>query len=125
MPKRTQVLASTLLIFASAWSTQSRAQDDGSLSAETVRRIDAIFAPWDSNRSPGCVLGVSRNGNVVCTRGYGMSYLEYDIAITPDSVFQVGSLAKQYTAFAVALLESDGKLSFEDDIRRFLPELPD
>lgn len=113
MPKRTQVLASTLLIFASAWSTQSRAQDDGSLSAETVRRIDAIFAPWDSNRSPGCVLGVSRNGNVVCTRGYGMSNLEYDIAITPDSVFQVGSLAKQYTAFAVALLESDGKLSFD------------
>jgi CubicO group peptidase (beta-lactamase class C family) len=125
MPKRIRVLATSLLILVPGWSTESRAHDARSLSAETSRQIDAIFAPWDSTRSPGCALGVSLNGNVVYTRGYGMSNLEYDVAITADSVFQIGSIAKQFTAFAVALLESDGKLSLDDDIRRLLPELPD
>jgi CubicO group peptidase (beta-lactamase class C family) len=54
-----------------------------------------------------------------------MSNLEYDVAITPDSIFQAGSISKQFTAFAIALLASEGKLAFGDDIRRYLPELPD
>ena len=86
-------LAASLLILAPGLTPEARGQDARPLAAETSQQIDALFAPWDSTQSPGCVLGVSRNGNVVYTRGYGMSNLEYDVAITPDSVFQIGSIA--------------------------------
>lgn len=124
MQKGIHFLAASLLILAPGLTPEADGEDMRHLTAETSQRIDALFAPWDSTQSPGCVIGVSLNGNVVYERGYGMSNLEYDIAITPDSVFQVGSIAKQFTAFAIALLEREGKLSFGDDIRRFLPELP-
>ena len=95
------------------------------LDAETIGRIDAIFAPWDSTASPGCALGVSRNGRVIYARGYGMANLEYDAAISPESIFHVASISKQFAAFSVALLAADGKLSLDDDVRKHLPELPD
>src|SRR5262245_39088699 len=95
------------------------------LDTETARRIDGVFAAWDSTTSPGGALGVSRDGAIVYSRGYGMANLEYDIAISPGSIFHVASISKQFTAFAVALLASDGKLSLDDDIRKHLPELKD
>lgn len=104
---------------------RSSGQDAAPLTAETARRIDALFAPWDNTRSPGCALGVSRNGNLEYARGYGMSNLEYDIPITSDSIFHIGSISKEFTAFAIALLASDGKLSLDDDVRRYVPEVPD
>lgn len=105
--------------------THSWAQPAAPITPETAQRIDAVFAPWDNTRSPGCALGVSQNGNPVYSHGYGMSNLEYDVPITPDSIFDVGSVSKQFTAFSIALLASDGKLSLDDDVRRYLPELPD
>ncbi len=95
------------------------------LDAETVGRIDAVFAPWNTTASPGCALGVSRNGRVIYARGYGMANLEYDAAISPESIFHVASISKQFAAFSVALLAADGKLSLDDDVRKHLPELPD
>src|SRR5690349_19493905 len=88
-------------------------------------RIDEIFAPWSHTGSPGCALGVSRGGRVIFERGYGMADLENGRAITPASVFDVGSIAKQITAFSVALLAERGKLSLDDDVRRYIPELPE
>lgn len=90
-----------------------------------VKQIDGVFAQWDNTRSPGCVVGVSRGGQVVFARGYGMSNLEHDVPNTPNSIFHVASISKQFTAAAVALLVADGKLSWSDDIRRYVPELPD
>ena len=124
MQKRCK-FAVSILAFALSVTTDSWGQSAPSVTAETAQRIDAVFSTWNNPRSPGCVLGISRNGNVVYTHSYGMSNLEYDVAITPDSIFQVGSIAKQFTAFAIALLASDGKLSLDDDIHRYLPELPD
>lgn len=95
------------------------------LDAAVVRQIDEVFAGWDNTRSPGCVVGVSRGGQVVFERGYGMSNLEYDVPNTPESIFHIASISKQFTAAAVALLVADGKLSWSDDIRRYVPELPD
>jgi CubicO group peptidase (beta-lactamase class C family) len=126
MQRRLQLTVSMLIpalalgLIADSWG-----QSAPPVTAETAQRIDAVFATWNNARSPGCVLGVSRNGNVVYTHSYGMSNLEYDVPITQDSIFQVGSIAKQFTAFAIALLASDGKLSLDDDIHRYLPELPD
>jgi CubicO group peptidase (beta-lactamase class C family) len=77
--------------------------------------VDAIFASWDVRGSPGCALAVARDGILVYSRGYGYANLDYDIPITPQTVFDVASITKQFK----------GKLSLEDDVRKWLPELPE
>src|SRR5438045_5590598 len=95
------------------------------LSATQLRRIDSVFAAFDRTDRRGCALGVSRAGEVVYERGYGMSNLEYGLAITPGSIFHVASISKQFTGFAVGLLADQGKLSLDDEVRKYIPELPD
>jgi CubicO group peptidase (beta-lactamase class C family) len=90
-----------------------------------VPAVDAVFADVAKQGSPGCALAVFRDGRIAYERGYGMADLERDVPITPASVFYVGSLSKQFTAFAVALAASEGKLSLDDDVRKWIPELPD
>ena len=115
------VLSLPSLPLLAAEATNSAAQFD----AAVVKQIDGVFSAWDNTRSPGCVVAVSRGGQVVFSRGYGMSNLEHDVPNTPGSIFHVASISKQFTAAAVALLVADGKLSWKDDIRRYVPELPD
>ena len=86
--------------------------------------INRVFASWSATNSPGCAVGVARNGAVVFQNGYGMANLELDVPITPASIFHVASVSKQFTAMAVMLLAADGKLSLDDDIRKYLPEIP-
>ncbi len=88
------------------------------------KEVDSVFAQWNRKDSPGCAVGVFRDGKIVYERGYGMADLENDVAITPSSVFYVGSLSKQFTAMAAALAMSEGNLSADDSIRKYLPELP-
>ena len=92
---------------------------------EGEARIDAVFARMDSTHTPGCALGVMEAGSPSYLKGYGMANLEYDIPIGPSSVFHVASVSKQFTAFAVSLLAAEGKVSWEDDIREYVPEVPD
>jgi CubicO group peptidase (beta-lactamase class C family) len=87
--------------------------------------IDKIFERWDRSGSPGCAVGVSERGQVVYTKGYGMANLEYGVRIWPSTVFESGSVAKQFTAAAINLLAQDGKLSIDDPVRKYVPELPD
>lgn len=87
--------------------------------------IDAVFAEYDSTQVPGCTLGVYRNGEMHYARGYGMANLEYDLALTPDSVFRLASVSKQFVAAAIALLDEAGELDLDDDVREYFPELPD
>jgi CubicO group peptidase (beta-lactamase class C family) len=86
--------------------------------------VDRIFAQWDRTDSPGCALGVYRNGTIEYARGYGMANLELGVALSPQSIFDIGSTSKQFTATSVMLLARDGKLSLDDDIRKYIPELP-
>lgn len=96
------------------------------LAAEPDRaEIDAIFADYDSTRTPGCSMAVYRDGKIAYARGYGMANLEYGIANGPQTVFRIGSTSKQFTAMVIALLAEQGKLSLDDDIRKFFPEMPD
>ena len=127
MPRsRAGWIALVMLVAAMSRPVVARqAQSPAPLDADTAGRIDAIFAPWNSTASPGCAVGVSRNGTVVYARGYGMANLEHDAAISPDSIFHVASISKQFAAFSVALLAADGKLSLDDEVRRHLPEIPD
>ncbi len=89
-----------------------------------ARRADAVFAKYDSAESPGCALGVLKDGRIVYARGYGMASLEHGIPITPQTIFDIGSTSKQITAASIALLVLDGRLSLDDDIRKHLPEIP-
>lgn len=87
-------------------------------------RIDRIFAAYDRPDSPGCVLGVVQDGRFVYQRGYGMANLDYDIANAPGMVYYVGSVSKQFTAAAIALLVLDGRIALDDDIRKYFPAMP-
>ena len=89
------------------------------------REVDAVFAEFARAGSVGCALGVARDGELVYQKGYGYANLDWDIPITPRTVFYVGSISKQFTAAAIVLLAHDAKLDLDDDVRRFLPEMPE
>lgn len=93
------------------------------LSAEA--KVDRVFERWNRSDAPGCVVGVAVGGKPVLIKAYGMANLEYGIRLRPDTVFESGSVAKQFTAAAIALLCQDGKLSLDDPVRKHVPELPD
>ena len=92
---------------------------------KTQARIDTIFENWDKSDSPGAALAVVKGKKVVYKQGYGSANLEYDIPISPKTVFHVASVSKQFTAFAITMLADSGKLSLDDDIRLYLPRVPD
>jgi len=87
--------------------------------------VDAVFADYDRTDSPGCALGVIHDGELVYSHGYGMANLDLGVALDPTSVFRIGSTSKQFTAATVVLAEQNGELSLDDDIRTYLPELPE
>jgi CubicO group peptidase (beta-lactamase class C family) len=94
-----------------------------SLSAAEASRIDAIFAPFDHDGSPGYAVGVVRSGKLVYARGFGRADLDDNEPITPRTSFHLASLSKQFTAAAVALLILDGKLSLDTPVAEFFPEV--
>ena len=88
-------------------------------------QVNQVFLPWDNKETPGAAVAIIKEGKVIFQNTYGSANLEYDIPITSKTVFRTGSVAKQFTAFSILLLESLGKLSLEDDIRKYIPEVPD
>ena len=88
------------------------------------KAVDDVFAKWSST-TPGCAVGVAVGGKPVLAKAYGMADLEHDVRNTPDTIFEAGSLSKQFTAMAVMLLVKEGKLKLDDPVRKYIPELPD
>ncbi|HWN97895.1 MAG TPA: serine hydrolase domain-containing protein, partial [Blastocatellia bacterium] len=88
-------------------------------------KVDEVFAVFDKPDSPGCALAVIKDGRIVYKRGYGQSNLEDGVAISPASIFHVASISKQFTAMAIVLLAQQGKLSLDDDVRKYVSEVPD
>lgn len=93
--------------------------------AATRAAVDGIFRDIARTDGPGCAVGVAEQGRTLYERGYGMANLETGLAITPQSIFHVASVSKQFAALSVALLAADGRLSLDDDVRRHVPEIPD
>ena len=91
----------------------------------TNSNIDTLFEEWNSNDSPGCALGIVRNGQLIYAKGYGMADLEHDIPITPSSVFYIASVSKQFITMSILLLEEQGKLDLDDSIQKYLPDFPE
>ncbi len=88
------------------------------------KAVDAIFAKYDHTNTPGCAVGVFRNGETIFGRGYGMADLNQGVPITMSTVFYIASTSKQFTAMSTALLAEQGKISLDDPVRKWVPELP-
>src|SRR5580704_16938069 len=103
----------------------SRVGKGQSLPPDVRRQVDKVFEKWDKADSPGCALGIYKGGQIAYKRGYGMADLNDDVPITPATVFHVASMSKQFTAASIVLLAQQGKLSLDDDVHKYIPELPD
>ena len=96
----------------------------GQNTSDTTVLIEKVFKRYQA-KNPGCQFSVSRNGQLIFSKAWGSADLEHDIPLSLTSVIEAGSVSKQFTAAAVLLLEQQGKLSVNDDIRKYIPELPD
>ncbi len=94
------------------------------MEAQRPEALDSVFSAYDRTDGPGCAVAVSRDGKVLAARGFGMSDLAQNLAITPHSVFHVASVSKQFTGMSLVLLAKSGAVSLDDDVRKYLPELP-
>jgi CubicO group peptidase (beta-lactamase class C family) len=110
----------TLYILITAYPCCAFAQ----LGTDTSRAIDALFERYRPE-APGCELAISRRGQVIYSKAWGMADLEHSAQMTTTSISEAGSVSKQFTAAAILLLEQQGKLSLDDDVRKYIPELPD
>ena len=88
-------------------------------------KIDSLLQEWNVEGHPGGSIGVMKDGELIFSKGYGLASLEYDVPNTDSTLFNIASVSKQFTAYGMAILESQGKLSLEDDIRKYLTELPE
>ncbi|NOR46399.1 MAG: serine hydrolase, partial [Candidatus Delongbacteria bacterium] len=95
------------------------------LTKEQENQIDSLFAQYDNQNTPGCSVGVIRDGRFIYKKSFGMADLENDIPITVNSKFEIGSVSKQFTATGIALLAIEEQLDLDDDVRKYIPELPD
>lgn len=89
------------------------------------KAVDQVFAKWSNTNSPGCAIAVIQDGEIIHQKGYGMADLEHDIPIRPSSVFYIGSVSKQFVAACMLLLDEQGKIKLDEDIRTYIPEFPD
>lgn len=93
--------------------------------SEERKEVDAFFEQIFSSNTGGAAIAVVKNGEIVFDNAYGMANLEYGIPNTVNTIFHAASLSKQFTAYSILLLEQEGKLSLDDDIRTYIPEVPD
>ena len=110
-------VASLVAICAVALGAQAPA-------ATEEAQVDKVFSRW-TDATPGCAVGAAVDGRPILSKAYGMADLEHEVRNTPETIFEAGSVSKQFTAAAVLLLAREGKLSLDDPVRKYLPELPD
>lgn len=88
------------------------------------KKIDGLFSAWN-NHTPGCAVGIVKDDTLIFAKGYGMANLEYAVPITQQTIFHMASVSKQFAAYSIVLLASQGRLKLEDDVRKYLPWFPD
>ena len=88
------------------------------------RWVDSMLAPYATARLPGCVVGVTRDGALAFEKAYGLADVARKVPLTPSTRFYIASLSKQFTAMSIVLLVEDGKLSLDDTVAKWIPELP-
>lgn len=119
VPARPLALSAVLLLLGLAAAPPAAAQ------GPLPKRVDAfVNAELARQRVPGVAIGIVRQGKVVLAKGYGFANLEHRVPVRPETLFQSGSLGKQFTAMAVMLQVEAGRLSLSDSVTKFLPEAP-
>ena len=106
-----------LFIFITSFSQETQKRE------VTSSQIDAVFSQWNTQDKAGIAVGILNNGKIVHNKGYGLANLEHRIPITPETKFHIGDLGKEFTVYALLLLEQQGKLSLQDDIRKYITKL--
>ncbi len=117
-------LISFLMVTGLAGQTATKAPEQNT-ELTNEQKISQLLEPYSNHQTPGGILMVMRDGKVICNRAFGMANLQHGIAFSENTLTNIGSTSKQFTAFAIALLEKQGRLKVSDDIRSYLPELPD
>src|SRR5580693_7463299 len=112
------------IILCSACSLAAAASFPQKDAGALDRKVDQVFAAYDKTDTPGCALGIVRDGEFIYKKGYGTASLELGVPLTPESVFYMGSVSKQFTAASVVLAAEQGYLSLDDDVRKYVPEIP-
>src|SRR6266581_3620998 len=97
----------------------------GQANTRTLAKVKGLFVQWDRPDSPGAAVVIVKDGAVVHLRGYGCANLEDRTPITPQTAFDVASVAKQFTGLSIAMLIDHSKIALQDDIRKYLPDVPD
>jgi CubicO group peptidase (beta-lactamase class C family) len=116
----------TALIFVAVFAIDACDAFAGPTGSQNpVALVDKLFQRFDTSTSPGCAVAIMKDAKILYERGYGMADLSHDVTITPSTVFYVGSMSKQFTAAAIFVLAEEGKISLDDPIRKYVPEVPD
>ncbi|MDW5285492.1 serine hydrolase domain-containing protein [Alteromonas macleodii] len=119
------VISFLLLIGLFACQPSSKPEKPLDSPSQQTIEFDRLFHQFDDINKPGASVAVLQDGEIIFSKGYGSANLEYDIPVTPETMFHVASVSKQFTVFAILLLAEEGKLNFDDDIRQYIPEVPD
>jgi len=117
------LFAFTVVVFLSS-ATSAQIPDKAKVVAGADRAWDKVTKAYVAP-APGCAAAVSLSGEVVFEKAFGLAELEHNVPNTPQTIFESGSVAKQFTAAALVLLQQDGKLSLDDPVKKHIPELPD
>ncbi len=120
MSTAVRLVLGALIAAGLAASVSAQAPASPSLTSQ----VDEIFSSFTPD-GPGCAVAVYQNAKVVLAKGYGSANLEYGVPITPSTPFIVGSVSKQFTAAAIALLVEEKRIALTDDVRKYVPELAD
>ena len=115
-------IPSFLLLLIALFYTQDL---HSQLSEQQTRQIDSLFNSWNTPNHPGGAVGIMKGHQVIYSKAFGLASLEYLVPNTPGTRFNIASVSKQFTAFGMVLLQLGGQLSLDDDVRKYLPELPD
>ncbi len=119
MGRKVQISTAVTLVLLLCGTADAAPTDD------RAKEVDDLFSDWDTTETPGAVVGVIKDGKIIYQNAYGMADLERDVPVSPNSLFDIASISKQFTALSILLLEEQGKLSLDDDMRTYLPDFPD
>ncbi|WP_422082074.1 serine hydrolase domain-containing protein [Ulvibacterium sp.] len=118
-----QILSLSIALFLC--HSCNKAPDSPITQDELLQKVDSLLVNANEFIAPGTAVLVIKNGDILLNKGYGYANLEHEVPIGPNTVFDLASLSKQFTGFAISLLVEQGKIALDDDIRQYIPELPD